>query len=137
MHTLFSCKLNPAVFHYVYDVIIWNIWYNGKHGLFSLPRIGLIWSCLSFKAIPEQCVLFNCTIFYSVHATNTLTFFSGPLFTHYTLFCLKAGVNGLDHHVENVERQKTEPMDTVFVRQVAPSGPADRAGLSTGMLCAS
>ena len=23
-------------------------------------------------------------------------------------------------------------MDTVFVRQVAPSGPADRAGLSTG-----
>lgn len=42
------------------------------------------------------------------------------------------GVNGLDHHVDDIERQKAEPMDTVFVRQVAPSGPADRAGLSTG-----
>lgn len=42
------------------------------------------------------------------------------------------GVNGIDHHVDDVERQKAEPMDTVFVRQVAPSGPADRAGLSTG-----
>lgn len=44
----------------------------------------------------------------------------------------KPGVNGLDLCVDDVERQKTEPMDTVFVRQVAPSGPADRAGLSTG-----
>ena len=43
-----------------------------------------------------------------------------------------AGINGLDHHVDDIERQKAEPMDTVFVRQVAPSGPADRAGLSTG-----
>lgn len=42
------------------------------------------------------------------------------------------GVNGIDHHVDDAERQKSEPMDTVFVRQVAPSGPADRAGLSTG-----
>lgn len=42
---------------YVYDVIIWNIWYNGMHSLFSLPKIGFIWSCLSFKANPEQCVL--------------------------------------------------------------------------------
>lgn len=42
------------------------------------------------------------------------------------------GINGLDHHVDDIERQKAEPMDTVFVRQVAPSGPADRAGLSTG-----
>lgn len=42
------------------------------------------------------------------------------------------GVNGIDHHDDDVERQKAEPMDTVFVRQVAPSGPADRAGLSTG-----
>ena len=41
-------------------------------------------------------------------------------------------MNGLDHHVDDIERQKSEPMDTVFVRQVAPSGPADRAGLSTG-----
>lgn len=55
----------------------------------------------------------------------------GPIF-----FFLKPspepGVNGLDHHVDDIERQKAEPMDTVFVRQVAPSGPADKAGLSTG-----
>ncbi|PFX24563.1 rho GTPase-activating protein 21-A-like isoform X2 [Stylophora pistillata] len=42
------------------------------------------------------------------------------------------GVNGIDYHVDDAERQKSQPMDTVFVRQVAPSGPADRAGLSTG-----
>lgn len=35
---------------YFYDVIIWN-------SLLSLPKIGFIWSCLSFKANPEQCVL--------------------------------------------------------------------------------
>ena len=46
--------------------------------------------------------------------------------------CPEPGVNGLDHHVDDIERQKAEPMDTVFVRQVAPSGPADKAGLSTG-----
>lgn len=54
----------------------------------------------------------------------------------YPFFFLKPGpgpgINGLDHHVNDIERQKAEPMDTVFVRQVAPSGPADRAGLSTG-----
>lgn len=54
----------------------------------------------------------------------------------YFFFFLKPGsgpgINGLDHHVDDIERQKAEPMDTVFVRQVAPSGPADRAGLSTG-----
>ena len=54
----------------------------------------------------------------------------------YFVFFLKPGpgpgINGLDHHDDDIERQKAEPMDTVFVRQVAPSGPADRAGLSTG-----
>lgn len=56
------------------------------------------------------------------------------MFTGYVSFQPgpRPGVNGLDHHVDDAERQKTEPMDTVFVRQVAPSGPADRAGLSTG-----
>ncbi|KAK2561195.1 Rho GTPase-activating protein 21 [Acropora cervicornis] len=44
----------------------------------------------------------------------------------------RPGVNGIDHHADEIERRKVEPMDTVFVRQVAPSGPADRAGLSTG-----
>lgn len=47
----------------------------------------------------------------------------------------EGGINGLENavsHVEDVNTQKTEPVDTVFVRQVTPSGPADRAGLSTG-----
>lgn len=52
-------KPSGTVFHYCmfYDVIIWNIWYNGMHSLFFLPKIGFIWSCSSFKANPEQCVL--------------------------------------------------------------------------------
>ncbi|XP_032222404.2 rho GTPase-activating protein 21-B [Nematostella vectensis] len=36
------------------------------------------------------------------------------------------------HGVENDQVRRGKPMDTVFVRQVAPNGPADKAGLSSG-----
>ena len=80
---------------YFYDVIIWNIWYNGMHSLLSLPKIGFIWSCLSFKANPEQCVLLvlQYSVLYMCLTLKLCFLFHCSLITHF--FASSLGLTGL------------------------------------------